>query len=200
MHDVPGVCALDLVADADAAKAQDAAVVVDGEQPVAGVDVDLRADPRQVEVGHAELVCRVLQLAVIVRDADRADVVALHEHHLGHGPAVLEQELRMRRDVHAFRDLGHAGRRELGGARDLDHAQAAGAAVVDPFEVAEARDVDPVLLGNLHHGLPFRAGDVLAVDPEREDGGHAITSAGSIAQTPAGQTRSTMCARYSSRK
>ena len=36
---------------------------------------------------------------------------------------------------------------------------------------------------------PSDAGDVAAVDPERVDGGHAITSAGcSIAQTPAGQT------------
>ncbi len=49
-------------------------------------------------------------------------------------------------------------------------------------------------------GLALGAGDVLAVDPERVDGGHAITSAGSIVQTPAGQTWSTMWARYSSRK
>ena len=39
-HHVPGVRALDLVADADAARAHDAAVVVDGEQRVAGVDAD----------------------------------------------------------------------------------------------------------------------------------------------------------------
>ena len=33
-HDIPGVCPLDLVADADAARAQDAAVVIDGESLV----------------------------------------------------------------------------------------------------------------------------------------------------------------------
>ena len=43
-HDVPGVGALDLVADPDAARAQDAAVVVDREPLVRGVDVDLRVD------------------------------------------------------------------------------------------------------------------------------------------------------------
>jgi len=107
------VRALDLVADADAAKAEDAPVVVDREQPVTGVDVDLGADPRQVEMGEAQLLGRVLQLAVVVRDADRADVVALDEHHLGDGAAVLQQELGVRRDVHALGDLGHAGRGEL---------------------------------------------------------------------------------------
>ena len=37
-HDAPGVRALDLAADADAADAHDAAVVVDREERVAGVD------------------------------------------------------------------------------------------------------------------------------------------------------------------
>ncbi len=52
---------------------------------------------------------------------------------------------------------------------------------------------------DLQDRLALGAGDVLAVDPERADA-HAITSAGSIVQTPAGQIRSTMWARYSSRK
>jgi hypothetical protein len=58
--------------------------------------------------------------------------------------------------------------------------------------MAEARDVYPVLLRDLHHGLAFRTGNVLAVDTEGEDGAHDFTSAGVIVQTPAGQTLSTM--------
>jgi hypothetical protein len=96
------------------------------------------------------------------------------------------------RDVHALGDLGHAGRGELRCACDLNHAQAAGAAIVDAFEVAQARDVDPVLLGHLHDGLALRTGDIPAVDLKSENSGHAVTSAGVIVQTPAGQTLSTM--------
>ena len=53
-HHVPGVGALDLVADPHAAGAHDTAVVVDGEQRVAGVDADPRVDRRQLEVGEPE--------------------------------------------------------------------------------------------------------------------------------------------------
>ena len=155
----------------------------------------------EVEVGQLQVGRQLLELAVVVGDADRADVVALHEDHLGHGLPVLEELLGVRGDLHALGDLRHAGRDQSRIARDLDHAQAAGAPVVDALEVAEARDVDPVLLGHVHDRLALDAGDVAAVDPERIDGRHAITSAGcSILQTPAGQTLSTMWAMYSSRK
>jgi hypothetical protein len=121
------------------------------------------------------------------------DVVALEEEHLGDGPAVLQQTIGVRRDFHTLGDLGRAGRGESRRPSDLDHAEPAGAAIVDAVEVAEARDVDAVFLGHLHHRLAFGARDVLAVDLERENRGrHAITSGAVIVQTPAGQTLSTM--------
>ena len=58
-----------------------------------------------------------------------------------------------------------------------------------PFSVATARIV-----------WPSHSSHVGPVDPQRVDGRHARTGDGSIVQTPAGQTRSTMWARYSSRK
>src|SRR4029453_5093897 len=70
-HDVPGGGALDLVADPDAAGAQDTAVVVDGEQRVAGVDADPRVDGGQLEMGDAEAGGQVLELAVVVGHAHR---------------------------------------------------------------------------------------------------------------------------------
>ncbi len=164
------------------------------------VDVHLGADPRQLEVVDALLVRGVLQLAVVVGHADRTDVVPLQEHHLRHRATVVPELLGMGRDLHALGDLGHAGGGQPGRAVDLHDAHAAGAAVVDARQVAEARDIDPVLLRDLHDRLAFVARDVLAVDRQGVDG-HAITSAGcSISQTPAGHLLSTMWARYSSRK
>ena len=58
-----------------------------------------------------------------------------------------------------------------------------------PFSVATVED-----------RLAVGRGDVGAVDPQGVDCGHAGTAAGSILHTPAGQTRSTMWAMYSSRK
>ena len=59
-----------------------------------------------------------------------------------------------------------------------------------------------VLTGDLEDGATGRTGDVLTVDDQGENAHRtsSATGAGSILQTPAGQTRSSMWARYSSRK
>ena len=103
-------------------------------------------------------------------------------------------------DLHALDDLRHAGRGELGRARDLDHAEAARAAVAGSRRGGTGPGCRSRSPRHVEDGLAFRAGDVLAVDPQGVDGGHAVTSTGVIVQTPAGQTLSTMWARYSSRK
>ena len=48
----------------------------------------------------------------------------------------------------------------------------------DPLEVAQGRDVDPVLDRHVQDRRALGPGDVLAVDLQGVDGGHAITSAG----------------------
>ena len=88
-HHAPGAGALDLGADPDAADAHDAAVVVDREQRVRRVDRDPGVDQRQLEVVEADRLRQVLELAVVVRDADRAHVVPLEEQHLDDRAAVL---------------------------------------------------------------------------------------------------------------
>src|SRR5665648_104538 len=199
-HQAPGMRTLDLVADAHAAQARDAAVVVDREKGVTGVDADHGADERQLEVVYLQLLGQVLQIAMIVGDADSADVVALEEQHLNDRPAVPGELLGGGSDVHSLGDERGARRRELVRTRDLDHAQAARAGIGEPIEVTHRRDVDAVLHGNSEDRLAIGPGNVDTVDPQGVDRGHTGTGAGSIAHTPAGQTRSTIWARYSSRK
>ena len=94
VHDVPGVGALDLVADPHAPRAEHAAVVIDDETLVRGIDRMPRLEVGHVDVGHADLPRQVLQFAVAVRDADRADVIALREQQLDDRPAVALQGAR----------------------------------------------------------------------------------------------------------
>ncbi len=110
IEDVPGVGLLDLIAHPDASGAKDAAVVVDHKPLVACVDLHHRLERRQIEMSQAELLGRVLQLAVIVGDAYRADVVPLHEEHLDDRPAVVVERGRVGHYRHTLLDLGHAGR------------------------------------------------------------------------------------------
>ena len=60
---------------------------------------------------------QVLQLAVAVGHADRADVVALGEEQLDDHPPVFAQPLGVGLDLHALGDLRGAGRQQLGGCR-----------------------------------------------------------------------------------
>ena len=57
----------------------------------------------------------------------------------------------------------------------------------------------PFSRGDVEDRLAVGAGDVDAVDPQRVDG-HRTAADFDIVQTPAGQVRSSMWARYSSRK
>src|SRR5208283_5625478 len=75
-HHVPDVGALDFGADADTARAQDAAVVVEHEARVRGVHGERPVAVGVADVGDAQLLGQRLQLAVVVGDAHGADVVA----------------------------------------------------------------------------------------------------------------------------
>ena len=169
-HHVPGVGAFDLRAHADAARAQDAAVVVDHEAVVAGVDADRRVETGQLEVGEAERLGVVLQFAVVVGHAHRADVVALDEEHLDDRAAMVIEPSGAGDHVHAVGHLGDACRQRTLGAGDLDAAQPAGADVGEPVEMAQRRDVDAVLPRHVENRLACGAGDVDAVDAQRVDG------------------------------
>ena len=91
--DVPHVRALDLGAGAHAARAQDAAVVVEHVARVRGVDGEAREAVGVADVRDAVLLRQRLQLAVAGRDAHGADVVALGEQQL-EGDLAVGLELR----------------------------------------------------------------------------------------------------------
>ena len=173
--------------------------MVDHEAVVAGVDADRRVETGQLEVGEAERLGMVLQLAVVVGHAHRADVVALDEEHLDDRAAMVVEPSRAGDHVHAVGHLGDACRQRTLRAGDLHAAQPAGADVGESVEMTQRRDVDAVLPRDVEDRLPGAAGDVDTVDAERVDG-HQTAANFDIVQTPAGQVRSSMWARYSSRK
>ena len=89
---------------------------------------------------------QVLQLAVAVGHADRADVVALGEEQLDDHPPILAQPLACRCwTFMSSATCGDAGRQQPAAAADLDQAEPAGADVGTPVEVAQRRDRDPRL-------------------------------------------------------
>ena len=92
--DVPDVGALDLGAGAHAARAEDAAVVVEHVARVRGVDREPRVVVRIADVVTPCSCGQGLQLAVAGGHADRADVVALDEQQLQRDLAVGLQLLR----------------------------------------------------------------------------------------------------------
>src|ERR1019366_362013 len=100
--DVPGVRAFDLVTDPYAAGAQDTAVVVQYKPLVRGVDRELGVQGREVEVGEAEPLGLALKLTVLVGDAHRTDMVALHKEELDYLAAVVDEALGIGGDLHPF--------------------------------------------------------------------------------------------------
>ena len=75
---------------------------------------------------------QVLQLAVAVGHADRADVVALGEQQLDDHPPILASRSESVGHLHALGDAGDAGRQQPARAADLDQAEPAGADVGSP--------------------------------------------------------------------
>ena len=176
-RDVPDVRALDLGADANAPRAQHAAVVVEHEARVRGVDREPREVVRVADVGDAVVLCERLQLAVAARDAHGADVVPLGEEQLeGDLPVGLELRGAGRRPpVPPPPGVVQAGSSRAD-ARDLDHAQAARADRAQALHVAEGRDVLVVGPRHLEDRLAGGRRDDLAVDADLHLLGHGRSS------------------------
>ena len=151
---------------AHAARAQDAAVVVEHVARVRGVDGEPRVAVRVADVRDAVLLRQRLQLAVPGRDAHRADVVAL-------GEQQLERDLAVRSSCGevvatawpSCTGVVQAGSRRRD-ARDLDHAQPARADRAEALHVAEGRDVLAVGPRDLEDRLAGSGRDHLAVDAD----------------------------------
>jgi hypothetical protein len=144
-HHIPHMRALDLVADAHAARAEDAAVVVQRVALVAGIHGQVGVEIVVAHMVHADLGGFPLQLAVAVHHADRAHVVAFGKEQFQDHLAIFDQPLAVGVDHHAFLHRRHTRRLQPSAALQLHHAQAAAAALAQPIQVAERRHIDPLL-------------------------------------------------------
>src|SRR5690606_38172632 len=128
----------------------------------------IRAVVTVTHLAQADRARHVLQLAVAIRRARQAIERVIGDVELHHVAAHVAEALRLRRDDHAFADLGRARRRQALRAFDLDEAQPARAERLLHVGRAELRDVDPGLGGGAQHRRAFGHGHRLAVDRQRD--------------------------------
>ncbi len=163
-HDVPGVGAFDLVANPHATGAEDAAVVIDDETVVRRVHFFLGITIRKMNVRDAQALAEHLHLAVPVRDAHRADVIALGKKQFENHPPVILQALGIGGDFHAFFYPGNAGRKQLVLSLDFNQAHAAGANIGQAIHLAKPRDEDAILSRHVENGFFLAPAQVAAID------------------------------------
>src|SRR5579864_5519641 len=166
---------------------------------------------------NASLGGAILQLTIAAYDTYRADVIALGQQQLERHATITLDAVRRGPHVQSFfgeRNTGGSGSRA---PRDLHETQATGAHVAQTLELAQRWHVPPLITDHLKQRVTLACADELAVEGKSDrrrrpccrvwSVRHARASARAtpdglrvIRQTPAGQTRSSMCARYSSRK
>ncbi len=172
----------DLLREAHAAVAEDAALAVDRDQRrqlerlaevALGLDEARRAG--------APAVGDVLQRALAALVADRAVERVVDEQELDDRALRVVHALGLRVDDHAVLDRRRAARLQLRDALDLDEAHAARAdRLAELGLVAEDRDLGVAELGRVDEHRVLRRGDLAAVDRERDQldvGARHLTSA-----------------------
>ncbi len=164
--------ALDFVAGTDAAGAEDAAVMVEDEGWVGGVDVVLGVEVGEADVGDADLIGEVLEFAVAVGDADGADMVSFGEEELDDHFPVEPEFFGIGEDDLVWGDWGGAGGEEFGGADDFDDTESTGADFGDAFEGAEGGDLDVIFSADIEDGAAGFDFEFPAVDRDGDRFGH----------------------------
>ena len=168
---------LDLVAHADAAAAEDALGHVAGEG-FAHVDVAEVLLALVAAFGDAQLQAQSLQFAGLVAFAGQAVAVMVGDQQLVKDLAGFADTLGIGEDVHAVACFHHAGGLQAAGvAHFFDHADTAGAEFMDAFQVAQAGDMDAVLLGCLQDSAALSGFALDAIDGEFDHFGHGNYSA-----------------------
>src|SRR4051794_29371323 len=164
------VVALDVVARPDAPAAQDARVVVDGDDRVREVlapaaaprqDALLLRDVVLADVDE-QLVVRGLRLLRVLLDRRLVD-----EEQLGELRPVAVELRRVRADLHLVLARAHA-RGGVHARADVDDAHAADADGVVSLVVAEDRDLDAEILRRLPDRRALGHGDVMPVDRQAD--------------------------------
>lgn len=123
--DVPGMRALNLVAGANATRAEDAAVVINAELVVGRIDIALRMQIIKAHMVDTMRHCQVLQFAMIVGDANGANMISLGEQQFQNHSPVFLQLRRACADYHSFLNSGRASCLQAVAAADFDQAQSA---------------------------------------------------------------------------
>jgi hypothetical protein len=158
----------DLLAEAHAAVAEDAALAVDRHHgrelerlAEVALGLDEAARPAAPAVGD------VLQRALAALVADRAVERVVDEQELDDRLLCLLDASGLGVDDHAVLDRGRAGGLQLGDALDLDQAHAAGAdGRTELGLITEDRDLDVAVLGAVDQHDVRRGGDLSTVDRE----------------------------------
>ena len=156
------VLAVDFVAGTHAQGTQNAAIEVEQDVGVAGVDRAVRVELLEVRPRHAHLVGRGLQQAVAAFLATRAEMIALDKQHLQERFALGVDFFGVALDLQRGTDRLRAGRNQT--AIDLDVAQATGAMRGKVRMPAQVRDVAPGTRGSLQHGLAGGKRQLAAVE------------------------------------
>src|SRR4051794_530658 len=164
------VVALDVVARADAAVAEDARVVVDRDDGVRVVLAPAAAARQRALVLRQVVLADVDEQLVVRRLAllrGLLDPRLVDEQQLGERAAVAVELRRGGADLHPVFARAHA-RRRVHARADVDDAHAADADRVVALVVAEHRDLDAHVLCRLPDRRALRHGHVLAVDHQAD--------------------------------
>jgi hypothetical protein len=105
-----------------------------------------------------------LQLAVPVRDADTAYVIAFGKEHLENHSAIALKTRTRRTDLHALADHGGAGCQEFVHSLYFHQTHAAPPVNREAGHLAKARDAEVVLTRDFEDGLIIAGADVPAID------------------------------------
>ena len=161
--------------EADAARAQDAAVAVEHQRRTE-VDVGLHAlaverAARKVHAAFvvAERVREILQRALAALVAHRAVERVVDQEELEHALAAVDGFRILRVHHHAFGHRRRARRLQLRHLLDLDQADAARRVDAQTGVVAVIGDLDAGFDGGLQNGGAFRHGKLPAIDGQRDD-------------------------------
>ena len=133
-------------------------LVASGAGEILGIDAAVKADDLSasgayylvvVLVFDAVFLAELLELTIAGTDAGQAFFSVVGEDQLEGLFAVFNDPRGVGENFHPVAGREHAGRGELRGAFDFDETHAAGADLVDLFEVAECRDLDGRFMGSL---------------------------------------------------
>ncbi len=157
-----------LAANPHAARAKDAAVVVEHVPLLREVHRQRGVAIGEAHAGDAERDGQRLKFAVAVGDAHRAEVIALGQQQLDDHAAVGRQPRRVDHHRKAFLHRRGAGGRQPPAAAHFDDAQAAGAHIRQAVQMAQGGDGAAGFARRFENGLAFARGDQLTFDSNRD--------------------------------